>query len=303
MAKKKVTVATASLQSCFGCHISFLDLHEEVLGVFDLIEILHSPIMDVKEVPQVTVGLIEGAVANENNLRVIEEFRKKAKIILAMGSCANLGGVPGMRNFFYQEDVLKRAYVETESTVKGKIPTSNQIPKLLDEVKPVHKVIKVDYYIPGCPPLPEMIKDAIIALVQGKEPEWPTYNLCKECKRYHTLMYIPQREFLTETVFSPMELEQIDTEKCFLEQGVLCMGPATRAGCHTRCINGNIPCRGCFGPTPDALEQGSKMINALSSILPAGTLMHLEDVVGVGYRYSLPVSIYPKVSPPKGGKK
>ena len=299
--KGKVTVATTWLQSCSGCHIALLDMHEELLDVLKLIDIKYSTIVDVKEVPNVDIGIVEGAVANENNEEILKIFREKAKTIIALGTCACFGGIPGLRNLFKREEVLRRGFVDTESTVNGSIPAGSEIPPLLDYVKPINQIIEVEHYIPGCPPLSSTIKDTLVAIVNGKEPEVKTRNLCEECDRKKEKMLVPSRDFVTDLVLSPHELDQIDTEICFLEQGVLCMGPATCEGCGSRCIKGNMPCRGCMGPTPDALEQGAKIINALSSILPAGALMFHEDIVGVGYRYSLPISIFPHLSE-KGGK-
>ncbi len=292
----KVKVATTWLQGCSGCHISFLDMHEDLLGILNKIDIVYSPIVDVKTVPRANIGLVEGAVANQANIEHLIEFRKKCDFLITLGSCACFGGIGGLRNLFFLKDVLERGYIETESTVSGKIPKSDSIPKLLENVQPVDRIVKVDWHIPGCPPLPYMIKDALSALLAGKKPKEYTRNLCHECEREHKDMLVSKREFVTDDVYAPIELKKIDPDKCFIEQGILCMGPATREGCHTRCLKGNMPCRGCMGPTPDALEQGSKIIDALASILPAGGLMYLEDIVGTGYRYSVPISIFPYLS-------
>lgn len=291
---RKVSVATTWLQSCGGCHIALLDLHEELLDLLEVIEIKYSPLIcDIKRVPEVVIAFVEGAVANADHEGLLQELRERSDTLVALGTCACFGGLAGLRNLFHAQDVLTRAYVEAESTVEGRIPSASEVPELLRDVKPVHKVVEVDTFVPGCPPLPSMIKEAILSLIRGETPRLPTRNLCEECGRERKEMLIPKREFITEAVHAPFELHFIDPRKCFLEQGVLCMGPATREGCGARCLRGNMPCRGCMGPTPGAMEQGAKMINALASILPAGDLMFREDVVGVGYRYSLPVSIYP----------
>ncbi len=291
----KPRVATAWLQGCSGCHISFLDLHSELVDVLGLIDLKASPIMDIKEMPEVDIALVEGAVANSENEERLKEIRAKAKILIAFGTCAAFGGIAGLRNLYHAKDVLAEVYQNTPGLAGGEQPGSPEIPKLLPHVKAIGQVVKVDYIIPGCPPLPSVIKEVLVALLNGQEPKLPQRSLCDECGRQQSEMLIPKREFVTDAVVALMELPEIDVTKCFLEQGLLCMGPATREGCHARCMKGNVPCRGCMGPAPGALEQGAKIVNALASILPAGGLMFMEDIVGTGYRYSLPVSIIPSV--------
>jgi len=291
--RKKVTVATVWLQSCSGCHVALFDLHEDFIPFAGQFDILFSPVIDIKEVPEVDIAVVEGSVANTDNEELLKTVREKSRMLVALGTCACFGGIPGLRNLYHTREVLERGYVKTESTVEGKTPDASEIPALLPQVMALDQVVKVDAYIPGCPPLTSVIKEDLAQLVKGKIPKMKTRNLCEECSRKKEKLLVQNRDFLTDTVLSPHELDVIDPERCFLEQGVLCMGPATREGCDTRCIKGNMPCRGCMGPTPDALEQGSKIINALASVLPVAGLMFQEDIVGAGYRYSLPKSILP----------
>ncbi|MHB0975773.1 MAG: NADH-quinone oxidoreductase subunit B family protein [Candidatus Aquicultorales bacterium] len=290
-----IRLSTAWLKSCSGCHMSMLDLHEAALDILSEVRIVYSPLVDARSVPEADIALVEGAVGSLEDERILTELRAKSKILVALGTCACFGGIPGMRNLYTLESVLRRSYVEAESMAEPGIPSEVGEAALLPRVRALSHVIPVDYSIPGCPPIPSMILEALRALAAGNEPQLPKHNLCHECEREHDDMLIPQRGFLTDSVKALMELAEIDESKCFLEQGVPCLGPATREGCHTRCLKGNVPCRGCMGPTPGALEQGAKIINALASILPAGGLMLGEDIVGLGYRYSTAVSIYPSL--------
>ncbi|MBU3967189.1 MAG: hypothetical protein KKG76_07445 [Euryarchaeota archaeon] len=300
---KKTDTLTTCMQSCSGCQISILDLHEEILDVLNLINLKYAPvIMDVKVIPKVTVALVAGAVANSDNEEKLKEIRKKSDILIALGSCAAFGGIAGMRNLNTLDETLTRGYVKTESTVDGKIPRGKDIPRLLENVKPLNKVVKVDFIIPGCPPTSASIKNTIVSLLSGQELKPSQKNLCNDCPREQKDLLVPKREFITDMVYAPCELETIDPEKCFLEQGVICMGPATLEGCGSRCMKANMPCRGCMGPSPNAMEQGCEIINALSSIIPAGAIMFQDDIVGTGYRYTMASSIYPHISKAKSKK-
>ena len=287
----KPTVATGHLQGCFGCHIAIFDLHEGLPDLLAAVDLVRSPINDVKDVPEADIGVLDGCVANEDNRRLAERFRERCKTIVSLGTCACMGGIPGLRNLHPLRESFEAAYLNNPTTPEGRLPESPEIPPLLPTVLPLAQVIHVDAEIPGCPPPPRTIAEGILTLAAGRSFELPRRNLCHECVRQHRRLMEPRREYLTDEVHSLMELPTIDRDLCFLEQGVLCMGPATREGCDSRCVRANSPCRGCMGPTPSALEQGAKTINALATVLPAGGLLIHEDIVGVGYRYSLPVSI------------
>lgn len=172
MAKTKI--ATVWLDSCAGCHMSFLDIDEAIIELANLVEFTRSPITDIKEFTPVDVGIVEGAVGNEEEEEVVKELRQNCKILMAWGDCACFGGICAMRNLFDKEDVLRRCYVETESTGKGKVPSSDEIPALLKQSLPVNQVVKVDCYVPGCPPNAKAISYALNELLAGRIPVLPS---------------------------------------------------------------------------------------------------------------------------------
>jgi NAD-reducing hydrogenase small subunit len=164
----KPKFATAWMGGCSGCHMSFLDLDERLINLAGLVDICYSPVLDIKEFPEeVDIALVEGAVANEDHLREIRRIRQRSKILIAFGDCAVTGNVTAMRNLFSLEDVLNRAYRENSAVVCG-IPTGNGIvPKLLERVLRIQDVVKVDHFLPGCPPSADTIYDFLVGLLAG----------------------------------------------------------------------------------------------------------------------------------------
>ncbi|HUK83454.1 MAG TPA: NADP oxidoreductase [Verrucomicrobiae bacterium] len=179
--KPKIKVATAWLGGCSGCHMSFLDLDERLIDLVKLVEFTASPITDVKEIPEVDVGIIEGAVCNEDHEHVLRTMRVRCKVLIALGDCAVTGNIPALRNQFVLDEVLARGFLETESTQIGEIPGiydgDDDVPKLLNRVRPIHEIVKVDAFIPGCPPDADTIWYALTELLAGRAPQWSEGNL------------------------------------------------------------------------------------------------------------------------------
>lgn len=173
MAKKRI--ATVWLCGCSGCHMSFLDLDEKLIDLAQLADIVASPVADVKEIPECDIGIVEGAIANEENLHVLKQLRARSKVLVSLGDCAGFGCVPMLRNQFSNEEVLDRAYVEVESTALGEVPVV-EVPKLMPKVRPIHEYVKVDAWIPGCPPSPKAIWQAVAGLLGGKPSGEPVLN-------------------------------------------------------------------------------------------------------------------------------
>ncbi len=301
------------LASCGGCDVSILDLGVKILDVIEEFDIVYWPVAldfkkkDLESLDKADIAIVNGAVRTSEQEEQVKLIRDKVDVLIAYGSCACFGGIPGLGNQFDADEILKRAYVETPSTTDGKIPQPvtklNDIeltlPKFLDEVKPLDEVVEVDYYVPGCPPSASTIEEMVellLKLKRGEKPEKRVLasdkSLCYECPRFKSLVRPP-------TINRPHEIVA-DQERCFLEQGIVCLGFVTRGGCGARCIKANMPCRGCYGKVPNAVDFGTEAITAIAM---AGTgedylppmrtteaVDKIKDVVGLIYQFCLPKS-------------
>jgi len=178
MAKPKL--ATCSLAGCFGCHMSLLDIDERIVELANLVDLDKSPLDDKKDFDgMVDVGLVEGGCANEHNVHVLRQFRQHCRILVSVGACAINGGVPAMRNLVGLRECLEEAYLKGPTVeAGGLIPNDEDLPLLLDRVYPSHEIVKIDYFLPGCPPSAETIWEGLRALLTGHEPKLP-YKLFK----------------------------------------------------------------------------------------------------------------------------
>jgi NAD-reducing hydrogenase small subunit len=167
---KKARLATVWLDGCSGCHMSLLDMDERLIGLAALVDVVYSPVADPKEYPEhVDVALVEGAVSSNEDLHKIKLVRKRTKILVALGDCAITANVPSMRNPYKPEALLQRVYVEG-ATIDGQIPNKS-LPTLLERSRPIHEIVKVDLYIPGCPPSADTIHYAVTELLAGRIPD------------------------------------------------------------------------------------------------------------------------------------
>jgi NAD-reducing hydrogenase small subunit len=166
----KIRVATTSLAGCFGCHMSFLDLDERLVQLAEVVEFNRSPITDIKHCDPCDIGLIEGGVCNAENVHVLREFRNNCKILVAVGACSINGGLPAMRNSVPLEACLREAYLDGIGVENPHIPNDPELPLLLNQVHPIHEVVKIDYSLPGCPPSADVFWKFLTDLLAGKEP-------------------------------------------------------------------------------------------------------------------------------------
>ena len=167
---RRLRVATTSLAGCFGCHMSLLDIDERLFVLLERIEFDRSPLTDVKHCGPCDIGIVEGGVCNAENVQVLREFRASCRVLVAIGACAVTGGLPAQRNHLDLGRCLQEVYVTDPGLAHGRVPSDSELPLLLDRVHPLHEVVKVDHYIPGCPPSADAIWKFLTDLIEGRTP-------------------------------------------------------------------------------------------------------------------------------------
>lgn len=320
----KPQVAFYWCASCGGCEEAVVDLAEEILGVVEAVDIVFWPValdfkrsdVEVRPDGSIAVAFINGAIRTSEQEEMAHLLRRKAQLLIAFGACSHLGGIPGLANLWDREAIVRAAYGEAPSVVNpdGTRPAEAwsadghlvTLPAFRDTVRALDQVVEVDYYLPGCPPTPKLLKDAVGAILSGALPPRgsvlaPDIALCDQCPLKTTR---PDRLLLTG--FKRPHQVLVDPQTCLLAQGLLCLGPATRGGCEALCPQGHMPCTGCFGPTSRVRDVGAKLVSAIGSLVDAtnpdvieAILATIPDPVGTFYRYSLPASgLRRKVSQP-----
>jgi len=291
----KINLASYWAAACGGCDVAILDIHEKILDLAAAANIVFWPIAvdfkyeDVEAMVDghIDVTLFHGAVRNSENEHLAKLLRRKSKVLVAFGSCAHMGGIPGLANLFNRRQIFQRVYHSSPSTAnpEGIEPQTRTavpegeltIPEFYDTVRPLDDLVEVDYYVPGCPPTPNQIWNVVQAIVSGQLPPKGSVvgasdkTQCDEC-------HLKKNEKKI-TGFKRIATAQPEQETCYLEQGFLCLGPVTRGGCDTRCQLSGVACRGCYGPPPGVVDQGAKAISAIASVIEAKDEAEIERII------------------------
>ncbi|MCJ7719070.1 oxidoreductase [Candidatus Bathyarchaeota archaeon] len=319
MPKEKLKIGFYWAASCGGCEIAVLDINERILDVVKLADIVFWPVAmdvkykDVEAMPDkyIDICFFNGSIRSEEQEHMAKLLRRKSKTLVAFGSCAQEGCIPGLANLHDRKEIFSKVYLHSKSVSNpnGVLPQTRtevkegllKLPEFYDTVKTLDQTVDVDYYLPGCPPPVKLIANAVDAIAKGALPPKgsvlaPLKSVCDECPRKKENKKISKIYRVHEKVPEP--------ERCLLEQGIICMGPATRSGCGAQCLTVDMPCTGCGGPCPNSPEQGAAMMSALASILGLegeqehyteedveALMSQIKDPVGTFYMYSLPSSI------------
>jgi F420-non-reducing hydrogenase small subunit len=314
MAKPKLAMYWAA--GCGGCDVAVLDIHEKILDVAKIFDIVLWPIAtdfkykDVRAMADQSIDLclINGGVRTTEHEEIVKLLRAKSKVVVAFGACACHGGIPALANFHTREEILKNVYLDiaSNSNEKKTLPQTQtkvaegelELPGLFDTVNTLAQTIPVEYYVPGCPPPADLINKVVELYAAGKMPPAGSViasdkTCCDDCDRV-------KEQKKVSKFYRPHEIKT-DPKKCLLEQGVICCGPATRGGCGMRCVQANMPCRGCFGPPEGVKDQGAKMLSAIASIYTGETpeeisrmLDEVVDPAGTFYRFGMADSMLKK---------
>ena len=319
MPKEKMKIAFYWAASCGGCEIAVLDINEKILDVVNMADIVFWPVAmdvkykDVEAMPDkyIDVCFFNGSIRNSEQEHLAKLLRKKAKTLVAFGSCAQEGCIPGLANLHDAKEIFDKVYLKSKSISNPSNVTPQtsfkskegelKLPQFYDTVKTLDQTVEVDYYLPGCPPPVKLILAAVDAIANNELPPKgsvlaPLRSVCDECPRKKENKRISKIYRVHEKAPEP--------ERCLLEQGIICIGPATRSGCGAQCLNVDMPCTGCGGPCPNSPEQGAAMLSALASIMGLENeqdhysqedvdklMSQIKDPVGTFYMYSLPSSI------------
>jgi F420-non-reducing hydrogenase small subunit len=308
--EKKGKLALYWAASCGGCEIAVLAINEKILDVAALFDIVFWPVAvdakvrDVENMPDgsIDVCLFNGSIRTSEQEYMARLLRKKSKVLVAFGSCAHEGCIPGLANGSNRRQIFDTVYRDTPSTVnpdgiepqhKTEVPEGTlHLPVFYNTVRTLDQTVPVDYYLPGCPPEAERIWDAITAIVKKELPPpgsviGPETTVCQECRRVRNEKKINRFHRTWEII--------PDDETCLLEQGILCCGIATRAGCGAKCPQVNSPCIGCYGSNEGVHDYGARMMTALASVIDSTDPEEIDrivrdgipDPVGSFYRFSL----------------
>ncbi len=307
---KKGKLALYWAASCGGCEIAVLAVNEKILDVANAFDIVFWPVAvdakvkDVEAMPDksIDVCLFNGAIRTSEQEFMARLLRQKSKVLVAFGACATEGGIPGLGNATSREEIFETVYKDNpsidnedftlpETTVKVKEGTLH-LPFFYNTVKTLAQSVEVDYFLPGCPPEPERIWDAVVAILEGKLPApgsviGPHTTVCDECDRKRDEKKITEFKRVWEII--------PDEETCLLEQGLVCCGIATRAGCGALCPVVGSPCIGCYGANEGVEDFGARMMSALASVIDSEDPDEIDriitegipDPLGTFYRFSM----------------
>ena len=302
--------------SCGGCEITITELGMRLIDVGEQVDIVFWPAaMDFKYADvaalkdkEIDICFYNGAIRNSENEEIAHMLRKKSKLMVAFGSCSHLGGIPGLANLFDIETLLERVFDTvpslddsrgTRPKTRNKVPEGViEIPKMYNRVKTLAQTVEVDYFMPGCPPVVDQVWRVFETVLSGQLPEKGAVIGAQDKTNCDVCTRIKGESGMRIKEFKRPHLTEIDPEKCFLTQGIICCGPATRAGCGLPCINGNMPCRGCYGPPDGVVDQGAKLMSAIAALVDTDNPDALQDIlsgvvdpVGLAYRFGLAESI------------